>query len=146
MPTPRKKKPPARRPTPMPQHHRMTATEYFSYRRSLIAADAHLSRERAEDQERAQFEQVKQDETQRAEMLKHIEPGYHWVTIHWLVPNGPSVRAETISGRVKDVKDGKVEFWVDSVPDETKLHQISNGDILEVPLEAVTSVSAPVAS
>jgi len=122
----------------------MTAPEYFNYRRALIAADAHLSRERAEDQERAHFQQVRTDEIQRAELLKAIQPGYHWVTIHWLVPHGAGFRAETISGRVKDVKDGAVEFWVDSVPDETKLHGIANGDILEVPFEAVTSVSAPV--
>ena len=121
----------------------MTATEYFTYRRELIASEAHLSRERAEDQERAQFQKVKQDEAERAEMLKAIQPGYHWVTIHWLVPHGAGFRAETISGRVKDVKKDSLEFWVDSVPDETALHGIANGDILEVPLEAVTSVSAP---
>jgi len=124
----------------------MTAPEYFSWRRTQIAQDAHLSRERAEETERAQFNQVKEDEMQRAALLKALQPGYHWITIHWLVPYGQGFRAETISGQVKDVKNGNVEFWVNSVPDETKLHGISNGDILEVPLEAVTSVSAPSAA
>ena len=124
----------------------MTATEYFTYRRDLIAKEAHLSRERAEDQERSQFQKVREDEAERAELLKSIKPGFHWVTIHWLVPHGAGFRAETISGQVKDVKNGKVEFWVNSVPDETALHGIASGDIVEVPLEAVTSVSAPSAA
>ena len=123
----------------------MTATEYFTYRRERIAKEAHLSRERAEIQERSQFQQVRQAEEERAELLKAIKPGFHWVTIHWLVPHGAGFRAETISGEVKDVNQGKgtLEFWVNSVPDETALHGIAHGDILEVPFEAVTSVSAP---
>ena len=123
---------------PKPQHHRMTADEYFAWR--MVQNDEEL-----EVQRRRLQQIILQDEAARIEGLRNLKPD-HWITIHWLVPNGAGQRAETITGRVKDVNGKTLEFWVDSVPDETALHGISRGDIIEVPFEAVTSVSAPSAS
>lgn len=143
MPTPRRKLKP--KPSPF-KPHRMTAAEYFTFRRSQVAAQAHTERERSDAQERSQFHAVSRDETERKELLKKLRPGFHWVTIHWLVPQGTGFRAHCISGRVKEVKRGKVEIWVHSKPDEdeTALHGIVQGDILTVPVEDITGVSEPV--
>lgn len=113
----------------------MTADEYFAFRRTQGDEELAIQRERSR-------RIIMEDEAARIEGLRNLKEG-HWVTIHWLVPNGAGQRAETITGKVKDVHKNTVEFWVDSVPDETALHGIVRGDILDVPFEAVTSVSAP---
>lgn len=124
----------------------MTAEEYFNYRRDQAHLEYVTQAGRLMESEEFQLGQIDSDRLELAKTLKAIRAGFHWVTIHWLVPHGSSQRAETISGRVKDVHKNTIEFWVDSTPDETALHGIAHGDILEVPFEAVTSVSAPVAT
>jgi hypothetical protein len=104
-----------------PKPHRMTAMEYFA------------------------FMSVRQLKGERAAMLATLRKPDVWATFHWLVPYGTGFRAHSIVGTVKSVTRDNVDLWVKSRPEaaETKIHGISQGDIVSVPLECITGVSEP---
>lgn len=122
----------------------MTAAEYFNFERSRVIteiAGANIKQEQAR-----QMDMLHGQEVQRENLLSKITPGVHWVTIHWLLPYGDGFRAHCISGTVKLVKRTGLEMWVKSRPDqnETKIHGISQGDIVAVPFDSITTISEPV--
>jgi len=116
MPTPKHQK---KEPVPIP--HRMTAAEYYT----LMG--------------------LKPSKDERIAMLQKLDTPDVWVTFHWLVPYGSGFRAHSIVGTVKDPAGSTIEIWVKSKPDksETKVHGISQGDIVSVPLECITAVTEP---
>lgn len=121
----------------------MTSAEYFSFERSRIVGQvkgAHIEEETAR-----QFNALGEQEREKDALLPVLEPGVHWVTFHWLVPYGTGVRAHSIVGTVKSKHRKGVDIWVKSRPEpsETKIHGISQGDIVSVPMECVTCVSNP---